>query len=342
MIVAVRCRDIGKGASAIDALEQRRVAHPHHIGVLRVGRDVHVVPRTRLDQPVTRLLPPRFPGIVAAEQATIFRFDNREHPVGIRRRHRHADFPNQLRQAVLGTLPRITAIHRLPDPAPRATAAYHPRRALMIPHGRIQNTRVRGVHGEITRATEGVLSLEDLRPRLAAVGGAIDAAITRTLPAIALHRDVHHIGVTRMHTHRGDLSRAGQSHMAPRAPLIGALVHPVAVGGGLTTNRVLTHPHVDHVLVTGRYGNGAHRPGLEESIGDVPPVMPGVVGTPQATARIAGKVHQRLRGNTHRRHGTTATERADIAPRQRRQGGRVPRRSGGDRSGGDRARSLRV
>ena len=137
VIVAMRGGHIGERAPAVDALEQWRVAHPHHLGVLRIGRDVHVIPRARLNQPVARHLPPRLTGIVTAKQTTVLRFHNRVHAIGIGRRHRHTDLAHQLRQPFLTALPRIAAVHRLPDPAAGTTAAYHPRRALMIPHRRV-------------------------------------------------------------------------------------------------------------------------------------------------------------------------------------------------------------
>ena len=211
----------------------------------------------------------------------------------------------------------------------------------MIPHRRVQNARVRGVHRQVARAAERVLALQQLRPRLAAIRRAVNAAITRALPAITLHRDIHHVGVARVHAHGRDLPRGGEADVGPGAPLIGALVHAVAIRRRLASDRMLSHAHVDHVLVAGRHRDRAHRPRLEEAVGDIAPAVAGVVGAPQAAAGIAGHVRERLRRQSHRRHRSAAAERADVAPRQRRERGRVECREPGRGARGLGARNRR-
>ena len=78
----------------------------------------------------------------------------------------------------------------------------------------------------------GVLADLDqaLRPRLAAVGGLIQAALAAALPQRPRRRDVDHVGIARVHHDARDVLGSLQPHVAPGPAAVFALVDAVAVG----------------------------------------------------------------------------------------------------------------
>ena len=249
MIVAVRGFDCAEGAPGVDRLEHRGIHDPDDVRVLRVGRDLHVVPAARLDQAIARLQRPRPAGIVGPVQPAALGLHDRVHAVRGHRRYADADLAHQRRQALGEPRPAVAAVDGLPDPAALTTAAHHPRRALVIPEGGVEDARIRRVHRQIAGTAEGVQALQHLHPGRAAITRAVDAAIDAALPAIALRGHVHHVRVGGMHAHRRDLSSGAQAHVAPRASLIGAAIDAVAVARRLPADRFLARADIQHVRI---------------------------------------------------------------------------------------------
>src|SRR6185503_16128488 len=96
---------------------------------------------------------PALAGVVGAIESTLVCFDDRVHAFRIRRRHRNANLAHHVRQSVGEARPRVAAISGLPDPTPRAAAPHLPWYALLVPHRRVQDARVRRVHRELTGPT---------------------------------------------------------------------------------------------------------------------------------------------------------------------------------------------
>ncbi len=340
VVVAVHRVHHRKRPPAVDRLEHRCVHHPHHVGVLRIGDDIHVVPRACLDQAILAQQAPALPRVVAAVQPSLLGLDDRIDAFRICRRDRHVEVSDQLGEPFGEALPAVAAIGRLPDPAPGTAGAHHPRRTLVVPHRRVQDARVGRVHRQPRRAAGRVLPLEHLQPRLAAVGRAVDPALRRSLPSVALRRDVDDVRVVGMHPHGRDLARGGEPHVDPRLPLVGTLVDAVAVGRRLPADRMLAAPHVDHVGVGRGDRDGADGARLEEAVGDVAPRQPGVVGAPEPASGVADEVRQRLRRDPDDGVRASSARRPDVTPRDRLKDARV---EGGDgrRSGRGRCAPLR-
>ena len=121
VVVAVRGRQRRERAPAVDRLHDRRVHDVHDVRVRRIGGDVHVVPRARLDVAVLAQEPPRLPGVIRAIEPALFRLDDREHAVGVRGRYRDADLAHELRQPFRETRPacrRHRSLFQMPLPGP--------------------------------------------------------------------------------------------------------------------------------------------------------------------------------------------------------------------------------
>src|SRR5260370_38235675 len=138
-------------------------------------------------------------GAVEAGLAAIG-FDQRPDAAGAGGRNGDADLAQQaLRQAWIARnlLPAIAAVGAAEQPAARTAARYVPEGAPRLPHRGEQDARIGAVHGEIDRARQ-VDNARDRLPALAAVPGAIDAALRIGTEYVAQGRDIDEIGVLRM------------------------------------------------------------------------------------------------------------------------------------------------
>ena len=149
VVIAVGRPDAGDALAAVDRLADVSVEHPHHVGVLRVRDDLHVVPGARVQCPGVVHQLPRLRPIIRAVQATLrIGFDHGVEAVGVGR-DVDADFTDRRGQAVHGRLPGRAAVGGFMDPAAGATASYFPGPAQVIPHRRVEDSRVGGIHGEL-------------------------------------------------------------------------------------------------------------------------------------------------------------------------------------------------
>ena len=320
VIVAVRGRQRREPYSSINRLHDRRVHHVDDVGVLRVGGDVHVVPRARLDETVLAQQPPCLPRVVGSEEPALFRFDDRVHAIRICRRDGHADLAHQLWQPFGESRPAVATVGRLPDAAPGPSAAHQPRKALVIPERRIEDTRIGGIHRQIACTARWCGALQHEGPVLSAICCTVDTPLGSALPTVALHGDVHDVGVRRMHAHLRDL--LGQLQPDAREALagVGALEHSVAVRRRLAAHRVLPRPDIHDVRI--RLGDGDRpdrsvHPCATRPVGDVPPRVAGILRLPHATTRITGVVDVRLRRDPRRSNRPPATGGPNVAPLHR-------------------------
>src|SRR5205085_1837747 len=111
--------------------------------------------------------------------------------------------PNAGGQAVAGELlPGVAAVGRAVQATAGAAAGEVPRPPPRLPQGGEQHARVVRVEGDVDGAGVGVL-LEDLLPGLAAVGGAVDAALGVGAERLAEDGGEGDVGVLRVD---GDLT----------------------------------------------------------------------------------------------------------------------------------------
>jgi hypothetical protein len=306
-----------KGAPSVDRFHDRRIHDIDHVGVLRIGGDIHVVPRPRLDEAVLAQQPPRLPRIVTAEQPTLLRLHDGIQPIRIGRRYRHADLAHQLRQALRQPSPRVATVRRLPDPTAGTATAHLPRQPLVIPERSVENPRIRRIHREVIGAARRVRALEHQRPRFPAITRAVDPTLSRPLPAITLNGRVYEIRIGRMHAHLRNLARALEPDPRERPASVRAAEHSIAVRRRLATHRILAGADIDDVRIRFRHRDGADRPvhaRATRSIGDHAPRVSRILRLPHATARIADVVRIGLRRHAGHRIRPAATEGSDVPP----------------------------
>src|SRR5258707_652498 len=155
------------------------------------------------------------PAVLTTKELSFVGLLDRISALGFSGRARHADLSHQLWQPFRELRPRIPTVGGLPDPATRSPAAHLPRQPLVIPERRIENARIGRIHRQVTGAARRVETLENQRPRPSAIDGAIDAAVARALPPVALRGDVDDVGIRRMHAHLRDLLRRLEPERLP-------------------------------------------------------------------------------------------------------------------------------
>src|SRR4029078_1874871 len=133
-----------------------------------------------------------------------------------------------------------------------------PRLAAEVPHAGVDRLGVLAVHRQHRAAGREVGALEHSRPRLAAVGRLVDAAVVAVAPQLARHADVDGVGAARVDEDLGDALRVRQAHVGPTVAAVGRLVDAVADRDAVARPRLAAaHPHGLRVL--GVDGDGADR-----------------------------------------------------------------------------------
>src|SRR5262249_21001721 len=198
VVVAVRLGDSNEGFAGVGGFPELEVKNPDGVGVLRVGKDVHIVPGAPPQIGVgVDPLPGRAP-VIGAEEATsillllligvfallalglVFGFIGRgldKDPDAPRlgRGSGDAKFPEQASpgQALVTAdrSPGIAAVGGLPEAGVLAAADEGVGVALHLPDGGIEDIGVMGIHRKVHGASALAL-VEHLLPGLAAVAGA--------------------------------------------------------------------------------------------------------------------------------------------------------------------------
>src|SRR5262249_20795888 len=101
--------------------------------------------------------------------------------------------------------PGVAAVVAAVQPAAGAAAGHLPRLAPRLPHPGEEDARVGRVETNVAGPGVGVL-LEPLLPGLAAVGGAVDAALRVGAEGVAEHGGKGDVGVLGVHGHGADLA----------------------------------------------------------------------------------------------------------------------------------------
>ncbi len=201
------------------------------------------------------------------------------------------------------------------EPAGGAAAGHAPEGAAGLPDGREKHAGIVGVHRQV--GGSGVLTLgQHVLPRLAAIGGAKNTTLLAGSEGVTEGRDVDDIRVAWMDPDPGDMPRILEPQMRPGLAGVGRPVHAVAVAD-VQPDAGLAHPGVDHVRVRGGDLDGAYRGGLEEAVGDVLPVGPGVVGLPDPTGACPEVEDGRIDGVSGDRDDPSAARRPDAPPLER-------------------------
>ena len=275
--------------ASIHRFPQRQVIDINGVAILRVSREVNVVPGAGNEVLVIAHMFPCVATIVGAVHPGVaFVFNQRPHPPRPRWRGRYGNLAHDSlwqTRVFADVSPRFAAVGGFVDAAIGATARNLGKAAVRFPKGSINNTRVGRVNAQINRPRL-VAAEQHLIPRLAAVGGFINAALWVRAKGMAEGGYIHNVGVGGVNTNFGDVAGIGQPHVAPALAGVGGFVHPVAVGH-VNADGGLARSGKNHVGV--RVGHGQRTNGrcVEVTIGDTFPIGSCISGFPYATGAAA-------------------------------------------------------
>src|SRR5207248_9515053 len=175
------------------------------------------------------------------------------------------------------------------------------------------------VHRQAGAARGGIARIaQDQRPGLAAIGGAVDAALLAVAPELAGDAGVDEVGILRVYDHAGDAFGLGHAHVLPGLAAVGGLVDAVADRDGVARPG-FAGAHPDGARIARVDGDGSDRlHGL--LVEDGFEGRPTVVRLPHAAARRAdvdGGLPV-LGAGGHRRDAAAHRRRADVARSQAR------------------------
>ncbi len=149
-------------------------------------------------------------------------------------------------------------------------------------------------------------------PVLAAVGGAVHAALGAVLPRVAHGPDQHRAAVVRVDQDARDLQRAAEADVAPMRTAVVRHVHTVAVGD-VVADVGFTGTDPDHggvARIDRERPDRGHRLVLEERR----PGHAAVIGAEHAAVGTADVVRLGVAGHPgHRRHTAAGERRTDLA-----------------------------
>ena len=248
VIIAVRCRDGFKRHATIDRLHHGSRQDIDRHFILRVGKNVRVVPATIAN---TRIVIDMLPGltcVIGTENAAIDRLDHRPYPIRIGSRDTDAGISHQRWQALLQLLPAVATVGGLVQATAGTATAYIPGFPAVIPHGRINHTRIAGVHAQ--EADAGIrIDKQHSLPIGATVDRSIDTALLGRGPGTSLRTDINNIRILRIHNDLRYLPRLIQAKVNPGAARIAGLIYAVAVRSGYTTNGRLTRADINNIRI---------------------------------------------------------------------------------------------
>src|SRR5262249_12612465 len=153
---------------------------------------------------------------------------------------------------------------------------------------------------------------KDTVPGLAAVGGAVNAALGVGAVGVAQHGDEDAVGVARVDEDGGNLLAVAQADVLPRLAAVGRFVDAVA-GGQVGPLQALAAADVEDVGVGGGDGQGADGAG-GLVVEDRHPGAAGVGRLPDAAVVDADVEQVRPAGHAGRADGAPGAERADHSP----------------------------
>ena len=197
----------------------------------------------------------------------------------------------------------------------------------MVPQGCIQDSRVARIHAEICCTRIGA-DFQNMFPAFAAIRGAKNAAFFIRSPDLALNCNECDVGIGGVDFNLRNLTAFFQADVLPGLACIGGFPDAVATAGGHAADRCFAGADIKDVVV--RFGNRHRADGanFEIVVGKVFPGGTRVLCLPYTTAGRAHVIQQRIvRHAGHRRH-PPATIRADQAPLEALEQGRIHRLAG--------------
>ena len=199
----------------------------HAVAVSGIGANLAVVHRARIQRGP---LLPCLPAVGAAIHAAVAagRLDRRVDDAWIAVKDVEADASLLARRQAGGELrPGGAAVARAIDPAAGPAAVESPRLALPLIHRGEEGFRIAWIDHEVGRAGV-VVHVEDLPPRLPAVGRLEDAALIVRSPQVADCSDIDDVRMLGMNDDPADVACIGEARGLPGAAGIQRAIHAVA------------------------------------------------------------------------------------------------------------------
>ena len=284
---------IGEALAAIVRSRQRRGWHIDPLWIHRIAEDFAIIPMA-LDILVAAF--PRIAAIGGAEGAAIGAHRRCIHHVGLAGAEGDAHAANSGGgKAIAHPHPRIAAIGAAPQAAFAAAADHAPLAPFALKGGGIKDVGVARMHGDFHDAGD-LAGPQQPRPRLAAIAGAVQAALLARPPQRAERRHIDRVAIIGMHEDAADVPAVLQPHMLPGRATVLRPINPIAIKRAA---------HI--VLLAGAEPDGVgilgikrHRPHRNATLlfEDGRPGRPGVHRFPQA-ARGAGGIDDALIGGMH-------------------------------------------
>src|SRR5215510_12528504 len=162
VIVAVRGGDLGERSATVSRFPGLVVEDPDGIGVLWIGKDVLVVPRTPLQVTVIADQLPGRATVIGPEEPAVLGLDSHPHPPRSGRRdcHPHPAFEALGEARVIGNLhPGVATVGRPVQTTVGPAAREIPEIAPYLPDGSIQESWIVGVQRQISRSGVGTFVL---------------------------------------------------------------------------------------------------------------------------------------------------------------------------------------
>ena len=137
------------------------------------------------------------------------------------------------RESLGQEFPRLARVGRFVDSAAGAGVHIVPRLPVAFPCNGIQRLVVRRIHDDLDN-TDLLGDIEDLLPRLAAVGGLEDTALFVVGVLMTERSDIHDVIILRVDDDATDVVSVVEAHVLPCAPRVSRLEHARA---GIRTTR---------------------------------------------------------------------------------------------------------
>ena len=225
MIITMRGRHFGKACTAISGLPHLVIGDIYGVGVLRVGKDVRVIPGPVNQIPVWRNSGPAVAVIFRAVKTGIMliSLDKGEYTALLCRRNRDthlAQHAGSKAGRAGDVLPAVTTIHRAEHTTSRPTAGQVPELPSCLPECCKQHARICRVHGQIY-GTGISIHLQHCLPCLSAIGRPVNTALLAGPEGIAKRRHIDQIGIVGMHPNLANLPGFLKTQMLPAATRIG-------------------------------------------------------------------------------------------------------------------------
>ncbi len=232
--------------------------------------------------------------------------------------HRNGHLAHLVGKAPGELLPGFPPVSGLVESAAGASAEDLPGEPAVLPHGGVQDARIVGIQGQLRRS--GFLVHEQhVLPGYPSVGRFEDSPLPGGAVESALGGHQHHVGIPGINHDPGDMPRFIEARLLPGAAGVGGAVHPVTRVGHHSPDGMFSHPYIDHVGVGRRHCDRPDRAALEESIGDVTPGNPHVLGLPHSATGDTHVVGLRITRYPRSRDRPASPERPDRAPLDRLQ-----------------------